>query len=151
MLTRMIYISTAVGPVTTAVTGTILRSAQMHNAANGITGVLCQGQGIYVQVLEGERSQVDALFARILLDKRHHNVTLRQQTDISHRRYGKWAMAHIDLAQITNLGKPTTTAPTDLSPIQPLVFDPYTATGEQVMAKMDELIAQGKVMTAPVV
>ena len=28
MLSRMLYVSTAVGPVTTAVTGTILRSAQ---------------------------------------------------------------------------------------------------------------------------
>ena len=151
MLSQMLYISTAVGPVTTAVTGTILRSAQAHNAANGITGVLCQGQGIYVQVLEGERSQIDALYARIVLDKRHHNVTLRQQTDISQRRYGKWAMAHIDLTQVTHLDKPIKTALTDVSPTQPLVFDPYTATGEQVMAKMDELIALGKVMTAPVV
>ena len=37
MLSRLIYVSTAVGPVTTAVTGTILRSAQAHNPANGIT------------------------------------------------------------------------------------------------------------------
>ena len=144
----MLYISTAVGPVTTAVTGTILRSAQAHNAANGITGVLCQGQGIYLQVLEGERSQVEALYARILLDKRHHNVTLRQQTNISHRRYGKWAMAHIDLAQMT---KSPNTAPNDSNHDQQPPFDPYTATGEQVMAKMDELIALGKVMAAPVV
>ena len=147
----MLYISTAVGPVTTAVTGTILRSAQAHNAANGITGVLCQGQGIYVQVLEGERGKVEALYARIVLDKRHHNVTLRQQTDISHRRYGKWAMAHIDLAQVTDVDKPTQNVAPDLSPAPQLVFDPYTATGEQVMAKMDELITLGKVMTVPVV
>jgi hypothetical protein len=30
-------------------------------------------------------------------------------------------------------------------------FDAYTATAERVMAKMDELIARGKVMDAPVV
>lgn len=138
MLSRMIYISTAVGPITTAVTGTILRSAQEHNAANGITGVLCQGQGVYLQVLEGERSQVDALYARILQDKRHQNIVLRQQEDIQRRRYGHWAMAHIDLTHLTHA---------DAQP----AFDPYAATSEQVMATMDELIRSGKVMNAPVV
>ena len=102
MLSRMIYISTAVGPITTAVTGTILRSAQAHNAVNGITGVLCQGQGVYLQVLEGERSQVDALYARILQDKRHQDIVLRQQEDIKSRRYGRWAMAHIDLTHLAH-------------------------------------------------
>ncbi len=139
MLSRMLYISTAVGPITTAVTGTILRSAQLHNPANGITGVLCQGQGVYLQVLEGERSRVDALYARILQDKRHQNIVLRQQEDIPRRRYGNWAMAHIDLAHLAQ-------ADTD----RPL-FDPYTAAGDDLLVKMDELIASGKVMNAPVI
>ena len=151
MLNQMLYISTAVGPVTTAVTGTILRSAQAHNAAVGITGVLCQGQGIYLQVLEGERSAVDALYARILLDKRHHKVTLRHHIDVPHRRYGKWAMAHVDLAHLPQPGALTDPAHTDSHPGQQPPFDPYTATSEQVMAKMDQLIALGKVINAPVV
>lgn len=138
MLSRMLYVSTAVGPITTAVTGTILRSAQAHNASNGITGVLCQGQGVYLQVLEGERNQIDALYARILRDKRHQNIVLRQQEDIQRRRYGHWAMAHIDLTHLAHA---------DALP----VFDPYAATSEQVMATMDELIRSGKVMNAPVV
>lgn len=142
MLSRMLYISTAVGPITTAVTGTILRTAQAHNAANGITGVLCQGQGVYLQVLEGERSQVEALYARIVQDKRHQHVVLRQQEDIKARRYGKWAMAHIDLAHLVQ---------TDATQTQQPFFDPYTATADYVMAKMDDLIASGKVMNAPVV
>ena len=140
MLSRMLYISTAVGPITTAVTGTILRSAQLHNPANDITGVLCQGQwkshGVYLQVLEGERSQVDALYARILQDKRHQDIVLLEQEDVARRRYGKWTMAHIDLGHA--------------DPAKP-AFDPYAATGEQIMVKMDELIASGKVMNAPVV
>jgi Sensors of blue-light using FAD len=96
MMIRMLYVSTAAGPVTTAVTGTILRSAQTHNAVNGITGVLCQGQGLYLQVLEGERAAVEALYARIQLDKRHSQVEQRHLEDITRRRYGKWSMAHVD-------------------------------------------------------
>jgi hypothetical protein len=141
MLSRMLYVSTAVGPVTTAVTGTILRSAQAHNTANGITGVLCQGRGVYLQVLEGERSKVDALYARITLDKRHHQVVLRQQEDISRRRYGNWAMAHVDMGHLTDA---------EVTHQQQSAFDPYTATAEEAMAKIDALIAAGKVMDAPV-
>ena len=147
MLSRMLYVSTATGPVTTAVTGTILRSAQSHNAANGITGVLCQGRGVYLQVLEGERSQVDALYARIALDKRHHKVVVRQQEDISRRRYGKWAMAHVDMGQM-NVGQLSDARAAH----QPAAaFDPYLATAEEVMMKIDALLAAGKVMDAPVI
>ena len=147
MLSRMLYVSTATGPVTTAVTGTILRSAQAHNAVNGITGVLCQGRGVYLQVLEGERSQVNALYARIALDKRHHRVVIRQQEDISRRRYGKWAMAHVDMGHM-NVSHPSGAGATH----QPAAaFDPYLATAEEVMMKIDALLAAGKVMDAPVI
>lgn len=141
MLSRMLYVSTATGPITTAVTGTILRSAKAHNAASGITGVLCQGRGVYLQVLEGERSQVDALYARIVQDKRHHNVVLRQQHDIKSRSYGNWAMAHVDMVHLDKLDAAQ----------QSTAFDPYLATAEEVTAKIDALIAAGKVMNAPVV
>jgi hypothetical protein len=138
MLTRLLYVSTSVGPVTTAVTGTILRSAQRHNSTNGITGVLCQGRGVYLQVLEGERSQVDALYARIALDKRHQNLVLRQQEDIIRRRYGKWAMAHVDMVHFENAQ----------AQYHPSTFDPYQATAEDIMAKIDSLIATGSIMEA---
>ena len=138
MLTRLLYVSTSVGPVTTAVTGTILRSAQRHNSANGITGVLCQGRGLYLQVLEGKRSDVDALYARIALDKRHQNLAMRQQEDIFRRRYGKWAMAHVDMAHSEHAQVLH----------QPATFDPYQATAEEIMARIDALIAAGSVIEA---
>lgn len=142
MLIRMLYASTAVGPITTTVTGTILRSAQAFNADNGITGVLCQGQGVYLQVLEGRRSDVNALYSRIAADKRHKNVQLMAFEDITKRRYGAWAMAHVDLTD-ADAARVLNDSNTE--------FDPYAATGERVMAKIDALIAAGKVMGAPVV
>jgi hypothetical protein len=142
MLIRMLYVSTAVGPITTSVTGTILRSAQAWNNDHGITGVLCQGQGVYLQVLEGKRVEVNALYARIAEDKRHKDVQLMAFEDITGRRYGAWAMAHVDLTEADSmLALKTSDAQ----------FDPYTVTGERVMAHIDALIAAGKVMGAPVV
>ena len=141
MLIRMLYVSTAVGPVTTSVTGTILRSAQAFNANNGITGVLCQGQGVWLQVLEGRRAEVNALYGRIAADKRHKNVQLMAFEDITHRRYGAWAMAHVNLTD--------TEAMLALN-FSNAEFDPYAATGERVMAQVEALIAAGKVIGAPV-
>ena len=146
MLTRMIYVSTAVGPITTAVTGTILRSAKAHNAAHGITGVLCQGQGTYMQVLEGERNTLDELYARIQADKRHQNVVLRQIETITRRRYAKWSMAHVDLTQAhAHMTKMEQMAQGLLD------FDPKTNDGEQMLEKIDALLATGTVMQVPVV
>ncbi len=61
MQVRMLYVSRAVGPQTGTVTAAILATAQAYNRLHGISGVLCQGQGLYLQVLEGERSAVHAL------------------------------------------------------------------------------------------
>ena len=97
---------------------------------------------MYLQVLEGERSQVNALYARIALDKRHHRVVPHQLESISRRRYGKWAMAHVDMGQLSD---------EEAAHTQGTAFDPYTATAEEVMAKIDALIAAGKVMNAPVI
>lgn len=61
MLIRLIYVSKAVDPQTGALTDAILRSARAWNAQHGITGVLCQGQGVFLQVLEGDRGKVTTL------------------------------------------------------------------------------------------
>lgn len=142
MLIQMLYASTALGPVTTAVTGTILRSAQIFNAANGITGVLCQGQGVWLQVLEGQREDVNALYGRILADKRHHKVQMLAFKDIKRRRYGDWAMAHVALMESDDILTQTSLG---------AAVDPYATTAERLMEHIDALAAAGKVMGQPVV
>jgi hypothetical protein len=57
MIVRLLYVSRSNGPQTTTVTRSILEQAQTHNAAQGITGVLCQGQGFFLQVLRGREAQ----------------------------------------------------------------------------------------------
>lgn len=58
---------------------------------------------------------------------------------ITERRYGEWSMAHVSLS--------------DLDPQTRIVwleFDPYSANGQLVMARIDTLIAEGRVIDAPV-
>lgn len=132
MLIRVIYVSTAVGPQTSAMTNSILKTAQAWNAANDITGVLCQGQGVFLQVLEGERGVVTKLYSRIYADQRHTNVEMIHCECILERRYGQWSMAHVSLSDID----PTTK-------IDWPEFDPYSITGMLVMARIDDLLATG--------
>jgi hypothetical protein len=131
MLIRLLYISRAVGAITTTMTGSILASARVHNRVAGITGVLCQGQGLFIQILEGERSTVNRLYATLIKDKRHQDVELVAIEEIQTRRFPEWSMAHVVISEndpIVQLKHPE--------------FDPFNATAEDLLALVDDLLAQ---------
>jgi Sensors of blue-light using FAD len=135
MLIRLIYMSKAVGPQTDSLTDAILSKAHAWNTENDITGVLCQGQGVYLQVLEGERGKVTRLYARIFADPRHTDLELLHCEAITERRYGAWSMARVSLS--------------DVDPQTKIVwpdFDPYSPNGAMVMARIDELVARGRLV-----
>jgi hypothetical protein len=135
---RLLYVSRAVGPQTTTMTTTILAQAQVNNAAQGITGVLCQGQGFFFQVIEGERSRVNALYRRISADTRHQDVDLLLYEEISERRFGQWSMALVHLSVDDPMVK-----------LQHPDFDPYSATGAQVMQQVMDLLQAGQPIRMP--
>ena len=138
MLIRLIYVSKAVDLQSPALTDSILRKAHARNTQNDITGVLCEGQGVFLQALEGERSEVTRLYTRISADPRHKDLELIHCESISQRRYGEWSMASVRLS--------------DVDPQTKIVwpeFDPYSANGLLVMARIDELVAQGRVIDSP--
>jgi hypothetical protein len=135
---RLLYVSRAVGPQTTTMTTTILAQAQVNNAAQGITGVLCQGQGFFFQVIEGERSRVNALYRRISADTRHQDVDLLLYEEISERRFGQWSMALVHLSVDDPMVK-----------LQHPDFDPYSATGAQVMQQVMDLLQAGQPIRLP--
>lgn len=135
MLIRVFYVSAAVGPQTSAVTASILKQSQAYNSQNGITGVLCQGQGIYLQALEGEKGEVNRLYAKIFADQRHTSVEMVHCESITERRYENWSMAHVQLS--------------DLDPMTQIEwesFDPNSVIGLLVLARIDDLMASGKVI-----
>jgi hypothetical protein len=135
---QLLYVSRAVGPQTTTVTESILTTAQAHNLKHGIGGVLCQGQGLYLQVLEGERSAVNRLYARLLLDTRHKDVELLHLQEVQKRRFAAWSMAHVLLH-----------ADDAMILMQHPEFDPYAASGALAMKLVDELCAAGHRIQLP--
>ena len=130
---RLLYVSHAVGPQTTTMTTSILLQAQAHNPSQGITGVLCQGQGFFFQVLEGERGRVNTLYRRICADKRHQDVVLLHYEEIKARQFGQWSMALVHLSVDDPKVK-----------MQDPAFDPYSASGAQVMQQVRDLLAAGQ-------
>jgi hypothetical protein len=137
MLIRLIYVSKAVDLQNSTLSDAILRKAHVWNTQNDITGVLCEGQGVFLQALEGERAKVTRLYERIAADPRHTALELIHCESIKARRYGQWSMAHVSLSDVDPQTK-----------IDWPEFDPYSPSGESVMARIDDLIARGRTVQA---
>lgn len=73
----------------------ILEHARINNAAKGITGALVYVEGVFLQILEGDRGSVEHLMARISKDLRHETVTVLRESEIPAATFGDWNMAYV--------------------------------------------------------
>jgi hypothetical protein len=77
----ILYRSTAVVPVTAALTLDIVRAAERNNAAEGLTGMLVYSAGGgFLQLIEGESDALNHRFDRIRGDARHRMQWIRAGT-----------------------------------------------------------------------
>lgn len=72
----------------------ILQWSRKYNSNVGITGVLLYVRDSFIQVLEGEKKDVESLFEHIQQDPRHTNVTLLLNRTIIKRLFPDWAMGY---------------------------------------------------------
>jgi len=93
---RLVYISQAVVGFADEEVQNILQSSQRNNAANGITGVLVFGGGLFMQVLEGSEQAVLRLYVKILEDRRHSDCRLIHISPANERIFRQWSMAVLD-------------------------------------------------------
>lgn len=136
MLVSLLYVSRPVGPVTTTVTTTILEKSQANNKKANITGILCQGSGLWLQVLEGERSQVNRLYSRIMADPKHQDIEILSMKEINQRQFGQWSMALVHLDKydpMVRMAHPE--------------FDPYSASADEAMSLLERLIKSSSPIT----
>jgi hypothetical protein len=141
MLVRLVYASHATSTIDDALLGSILKRAQGYNQEHGITGILCTySQGnVFLQVLEGGRADVNALYAAIVRDRRHRDVTLLDYSEISQRRFATWRMGSVNLNRV-NLGIILRFSETS-------VLDPFSMGGPAVLALLDELTSTASIVT----
>jgi hypothetical protein len=92
-----------------------------------------------MQVLEGGRSTVNALYNQIVRDDRHQDVVLLHYEEISARRFSSWTMGQVNLTKINpSLLLKHSERPT---------LDPYNMPGPASMALLDELIATASIVS----
>tara|TARA_R110002051_G_C8602883_1_gene480696 strand:+ start:220 stop:669 length:450 start_codon:yes stop_codon:yes gene_type:complete len=89
---RLIYISSASEEISPTDIQDILTTAVSNNRNMEITGLLMYNGLNFMQVLEGERDDVEPLFEKISQDKRHVSVASILQGDADTRIFAPWAM-----------------------------------------------------------
>ncbi len=138
MLVRLMYASRAVDDVSQQDLTAILAQSRAHNPASGITGFLCSSGRLFLQVLEGGRMQVNALYNQIVADARHKDVVILSYEEISERRFADWSMGLVT-AERAN-------ASVLLKHSESATLDPYGVSGSVSMALLGELMATASIV-----
>ncbi|MEY2874245.1 MAG: hypothetical protein RLZZ373_1616 [Pseudomonadota bacterium] len=137
MLVRLLYASRA-DAVTPEVIDAILAQSRAHNPALGITGILCHGGNVFMQVIEGGRDTVNRLYNAIVRDGRHHDVMVLHYEEITERRFSGWTMGQVNLARINpSIVLKYSDRPT---------LDPFAVSGRASLAMLEELIATASIV-----
>jgi hypothetical protein len=71
---------------------TLLDECRRNNAQLDITGILLYLKGSFFQVLEGDRSVLEALYEKILADQRHKRAITIILEPIAKRDFAAWTM-----------------------------------------------------------
>ena len=76
--------------------------SKKNNQIDGITGILCYSNLMFLQILEGEHQQVSKTYHRIVGDKRHHTPILIKCVPIKNRLFEIWSMQTINLTELAD-------------------------------------------------
>ena len=75
-----------------AILAGILLTARRNNRRDDITGALLCRSDLYLQLIEGPESAIDAAYARIAVDDRHCDVALLLSRSVDERLFPGWEM-----------------------------------------------------------
>jgi hypothetical protein len=92
---RMIYKSRSVEPLNWDIVRSITSVSERNNQACGVTGVLLASRSHFMQAVEGNFEDVNAVFRRICRDDRHVELSIIGFTVIDARLFGGWGMRGI--------------------------------------------------------
>jgi len=139
MLVRCLYASRATTPLDEAALDEILRQSRTNNALRGVTGLLCLANKIFVQALEGGRSEISRLLASIIRDPRHSGVELLLFEEIAERQFGGWTMGRVKVADVNQA--------LVLKYSESPAFDPFACSGATTLKLLTELSAEGAIVS----
>jgi hypothetical protein len=139
MLVRLLYASRAAESVNADALAAIVKRSKDHNPRVGVTGVLCfcTNAHVFLQVLEGGRDAVSALYNRIAQDPRHHDVALLSYEEIGERSFSSWSMGQVNMSKLN----PALV----LKYSESAILDPYAVSGKASLALFNELVATASI------
>ena len=91
---QLVYASVATRPLTGVEIEALRCQAQRNNLRDELTGIMVTRGDHFLQALEGAQATVENTFLRIIVDPRHHSLTLLSRRSITRREFGDWDMAH---------------------------------------------------------
>lgn len=93
-LVRLVYVSslTFKSRFKPAIFQTVEQDARQYNQQNGITGILCYGNGQFLQCLEGQKKVLLPLLQSIFEDTRHKESKILIVQPIEQREFSNWGM-----------------------------------------------------------
>lgn len=78
----------------------ILHTARTFNKEHNITGMLLYKGGVFLQILEGKREDVQMLYGKICMDLRHFGQKILVKQDVVGRIFDEWTMAYKKVDEI---------------------------------------------------
>jgi hypothetical protein len=141
MLVRLLYASRSASEIDETLIASILDHSRKYNLEHGITGILCAYTpgNVFLQLLEGGRAAVNAVYGNIVRDPRHCDVTLLDYAEITERRFASWRMGRVNLNRV-NRG-------TILRFSESAVLDPFAMSGPTALALLDELTSTAAIVS----
>lgn len=102
---RLTYASTANHECSPEELLALLKECRTNNGAKNITGILLYANETFFQVLEGDETALDELYAVIQKDKRHRDCRIIEKEKITERAFPYWSMGFekIDAKELRNI------------------------------------------------
>ena len=141
-LHRLIYLSYARPGIGYTDLRQIMDKSEVNNMKAGVTGMLCFGNNVFLQILEGNRKVFNQTYSRIAKDDRHHSPEIIDFRAIEHRHFGEWSMKLVQLDEMTSGSFRQLIF--KFSDVQSFV--PETMTAEQCFQFMKELYVLSSVV-----
>ena len=98
-LCQLVYLShiTSTGLSNASTLNDIAEVSIKHNNVDNITGILCYGNGYFLQCVEGTEQALTNLKNRLLVDDRHKDLMILDFSVIAERRFAGWSLRSITL------------------------------------------------------
>jgi len=100
MLYEILYSSVAIQKFSADGIQSLLSQCFENNKENDITGCMIYKKREFIQVIEGEKKHVKALFEKIKHDKRHTKVQIIWEGETKQRSFNQWLMGFYNFDEL---------------------------------------------------